>query len=672
MLSAKSCAEGFSHEIGHTLDLQHDGRNSPSEGYYRGHGDWAPIMGVGYYEPVSQWSRGEYNSANNQQDDLAIISGTKFGLGYRTDDHGNGLSTATALTIASTGAVSGTANAGIIERTTDLDFFSFSTRGGAVSININTVSRHGDLDILARLYDQAGNIIGTSNPAGLNASFSQNLAAGRYFISIDGTGVGNPLNTGYSDYASLGSFFISGNIPPAVTTTNQLPTVSITSPANNAAFNAPANFAITASASDVDGSIAKVEFYRGTTKLGEDATSPYSFSVANLGAGNYSLTAVATDNAGGTRTSSAVTVVVTQVATAVVATVYKHCDYSTAGYAIGLEEKTYTTAQLQALGVLDNDVSSLKVNAGYEIFLYELDNFQGRVISYKADMSCVVADGFNDITSSIAVRKVVIAPTCSTPTNLASSNVTASSATISCAAQNGASEYLMLWRELGTPWDMATRSAVSTSNTYALTGLKSTTRYEFTISVRCNGVYTNLSPANYGSFLTSAVAAVNNCSNTPQYAENAGYVAGSRVQNAGNMYQCRPWPNSGWCNGAAWAYAPGTGLYASDAWTLVQSCAAAASARSEAESEAATLSTSIIASPVPADEEITIKAAGLASANAQVQFVNMYGQAVIDTMVPVSGAEINEHMSIRDLTSGTYVVRIIDGNAVRSIKVTVR
>ena len=92
---------------------------------------------------------------------------------------------------------------------------------------------------------------------------------------------------------------------------NALPTASITSPANGASFSEGANITIIASASDSDGSISKVEFYRGSTKLGEDATSPYSYIWNNVAAGNYSLTVKATDNNGATTTSSAKSIVVT-------------------------------------------------------------------------------------------------------------------------------------------------------------------------------------------------------------------------------------------------------------------------------------------------------------------------------------------------------------------------
>jgi len=90
-------------------------------------------------------------------------------------------------------------------------------------------------------------------------------------------------------------------------TGNQLPTVSITSPANNAAFNAPANITLTANAADADGSISKVEFFNGATSLGAATASPYTVNWSSVGAGSYSITAKATDNSGAVTTSSPVT-----------------------------------------------------------------------------------------------------------------------------------------------------------------------------------------------------------------------------------------------------------------------------------------------------------------------------------------------------------------------------
>ncbi|MES2594544.1 MAG: Ig-like domain-containing protein [Verrucomicrobiota bacterium] len=95
------------------------------------------------------------------------------------------------------------------------------------------------------------------------------------------------------------------HVTPPVTTP---PTVSITSPANNSSFLAPATINVTADAADTDGAVTKVEFFNGATKLGEDLASPYVFTWSNVAAGSYTLTAKATDDMTATTTSAVVTV----------------------------------------------------------------------------------------------------------------------------------------------------------------------------------------------------------------------------------------------------------------------------------------------------------------------------------------------------------------------------
>lgn len=89
-----------------------------------------------------------------------------------------------------------------------------------------------------------------------------------------------------------------------------LPSVSITSPATGLRFTTPGTVTITAAASDADGTVSKVEFFRGATKLGESLTAPFSLAWLNPAAGAFSLTARATDNTGATTTSSVVTVTI--------------------------------------------------------------------------------------------------------------------------------------------------------------------------------------------------------------------------------------------------------------------------------------------------------------------------------------------------------------------------
>ncbi len=291
----KYTAEAISHEVGHSFALSHDGQ-SPSSPYYYGQGTdpmtWAPIMGVGYYANIVQWSKGEYNAANNTEDDLAIIASY---VGYRPDDHGDTQATATYLPAGAQIAASG-----LISSQSDVDVIAFTTGAGAVSINLTSGAEDADLDITAELRDSSGQIVATSNPAtALGASFNLTLAAGTYFLTIHGTGYLDPLTTGYSAYGSIGTFQITGTVvnpagsvaPVAVATATP---VSGKAPLG-VTFNGGGSF-------DQDGFIIGYswKFSDGTTASGATVSK-----VINV-AGPYTGTLTVTDNSGLTAAASVV------------------------------------------------------------------------------------------------------------------------------------------------------------------------------------------------------------------------------------------------------------------------------------------------------------------------------------------------------------------------------
>jgi uncharacterized repeat protein (TIGR02059 family) len=98
---------------------------------------------------------------------------------------------------------------------------------------------------------------------------------------------------------------------------NQPPNVDISSPTKNTSFTAPATITINAVASDPDGSISKVEFYSGNSKLGESSIIPYSYVWKDVSEGTFILTAVAVDNLNAMSTSEAITVIVEKSASTV-------------------------------------------------------------------------------------------------------------------------------------------------------------------------------------------------------------------------------------------------------------------------------------------------------------------------------------------------------------------
>ena len=212
----RAAAEVISHELGHTLKLRHDGRTG-REVYYLGHGSgrvgWKPIMGSGFSRTLSQWSKGEYLHANNVEDDLAIIADQNNNVGFIEDDHGDSSANASPLEILTDNSVK---SAGIISHEDDFDVFIFKTRGGQIDLAIETDSSNANLDPLAQLYNEEETLIQFSNPPDtLIARITADLPAGTYTLHISGTGYGNPPNNGYTDYASLGNYKITGTIEGA-------------------------------------------------------------------------------------------------------------------------------------------------------------------------------------------------------------------------------------------------------------------------------------------------------------------------------------------------------------------------------------------------------------------------------------------------------------------------
>lgn len=285
----KYVAEAVSHEVGHNLNLNHDGTSSV--GYYAGHGSgatgWAPIMGVGYYKPVTQWSKGEYPGANNLQDDIAVISAA--GTPLRPDDYPSTNASAAPLS----GEPTSVFQTGIIERNTDLDVFTFQTGGGNVQFNIASGSSAPDLDIAVKLMDSSGNTIAAANPANsLSASLSATLAAGQYFLQIDGSGFGD-LTSGYSDYASLGQYLITGSYPKNTATLIQ-PTANISALPTFGDAPLTVSFNGTGSA-DQDGTIAAYDWsYGDGTTNGTGSTASHIYNTP----GTYTATLTVTDNHG--------------------------------------------------------------------------------------------------------------------------------------------------------------------------------------------------------------------------------------------------------------------------------------------------------------------------------------------------------------------------------------
>jgi hypothetical protein len=217
--ATKYTAEAASHEAGHTFGLLHDGTGSV--GYYAGHGDWAPIMGVGYYEPITQWSKGEYNGANNQEDDLANILQH---VPEVTDDHADTPAGATAVGAASTTTA--------LLAVDDTDVFTVAVGDGPLQVTIDPSGMN--LHAKVTLATGDGDVLDTVSPTtatGFTVSADAVVAAGTYRITVEEVGW-LAAATGFTDYASMGAYelTVAGTEPIASAPTTSSSTTTTTVP----------------------------------------------------------------------------------------------------------------------------------------------------------------------------------------------------------------------------------------------------------------------------------------------------------------------------------------------------------------------------------------------------------------------------------------------------------
>lgn len=166
--------------------------------------------------------------------------------------------------------------------------------GATIDIGANASYENGTITKVE--FYQGSVKLGEDTSSPYNFSWA-NVSAGSYQLTAKATSSDNKTAS-------------SSPITVAVKTGNLSPVVNISGPANNAAFTAGKTITIAATASDADGQVSKVEFFNGTTKLGEDLSGPYEFAWANVPAGTYKLIAKATDNLGAIAESAPVNITV--------------------------------------------------------------------------------------------------------------------------------------------------------------------------------------------------------------------------------------------------------------------------------------------------------------------------------------------------------------------------
>ena len=162
------------------------------------------------------------------------------------------------------------------------------------SITVSATASDANGTVSSVKFYAGSTLLGTDTSSPYSVSWPT-VGAGSYSLTAVATD-----NAGATTTSAARTVTVTSSSTPS----NPPPTVSLTSPSAGATFTAPASITLSATASDTGGSVARVEFYQGTTRLATDTSSPYSYSWTNVAAGTYSIKAVAYDNAGAMTQSS--------------------------------------------------------------------------------------------------------------------------------------------------------------------------------------------------------------------------------------------------------------------------------------------------------------------------------------------------------------------------------
>jgi GH18 family chitinase/chitodextrinase len=555
--------------------------------------------------------------------------------------------------------------------------------GNAISLTANASDSDGSVALVEFYLN--GSKVGqdASAPYSYNAG---TLSTGNYTVYAVATD-----NEGATTTAANVNFSVNEVIQ------NQAPSVSISSPTNNAQIDEGTSVSINAIATDADGTISGVQFYLNGTLVFTDNSSPYIYDAGTLSAGNYTVYAVATDNDNATTTSATVNF---DINTVIVgdcnAPAWSSSSIYTGGDEVAHNNKLWrakwwtsgdepgTTGEFGVWEDLGN-CSGTGTNQLPEGTITAPSN--GSVITEGA--SVVLEASASDVDGSVAqvefyINGALVSTDNTSPYSydagqLAAGNYNVyvivqddegaesassqSSFTVESEAVNQAPTVAISSPTAGTQIPQGTSvvleaNAGDSDGTISIVefyvdgvyvGEDAIAPFNFDIGAQSTGDYIVYAVAtdNEGASTTSSSVSYSVTSNTgggcnlTTYVEGTVYNAGDQVENLDEGYTCEV---AGWCSGAAWAYAPGTGLYWDMAWSYDGPCA----------SEEGSLKAAVFNGTEQVNVEISSKEVQVLN----ISVYNALGQLIFNDAITVLNGTVSYLLSSSSWNSGYYVLQI--------------
>jgi len=395
---------------------------------------------------------------------------------------------------------------------------------------------------------------------------------------------------------------------------NKPPVVNITAPANNATYTAPAAVNITATATDSAGSIVKVEFYNGAALLATDSVAPYSYNWTNVAAGNYAITAKATDNGGASTTSATVNIIVNPAGGG-------GCD----GIAAWVATTAYSGgAQVVYAGKVYNAKWWTQGDQP------DLNTGSGKPWEYVRDCG-----GSGNTPPAVSITAPANNTTFTAPANIAVA-VTATDA-------DGSISYVTFY------------------NGASVLNVDSSAPYTYNWNNVAAGSYVITAKAtdNGGASATSAAINVSvntsgggSCNGIPAWTSSGIFVAGDQAVYGGKVYKAKWWTQGN---------QPDQNTGSGKPWEYVRDCTGVTAAADMPLSEKSSVPNALFTYPNPVNgNEIQLRVDGNPGDRLLIEIMDLQGNApVVQQMYVPSGKGLQQvTVNIGKVHTGTWIIRV--------------